>query len=62
MHYKIYLMKIDLSSAIKKLQRVESIVGPRVEAGGFLLFSGKYLIFEMKSLHFIFAIILGYFL
>ena len=37
----------EISSAIKKLQRVKSIVVPRVGAGGFPLFSGYSFTFKM---------------
>ena len=60
MGYNPYSMTIDLSWAITKLQRVKSIVVPRVNAGGFPFFPSNSFTFEMKQLHFIFA--LGYFM
>ena len=47
MGYNPYSMTIDLSWAITKLQRVKSIVVPRVGAGGLLLLSGNSFNFEI---------------
>ena len=47
----------SISSAIKKLQRVKSIVVPRVNAGGLPFFLWQpFGLFEMKQLHLIIAL------